>query len=235
MNLAWSADSLLAECPESLSEAARAAAAAPSAGPETIAAPSALVLEGLVRENMGWLQGWLRGRVGDAELVHDLSQEAFLKAFRNFSQLRSRKRFSAWLYATAQNLVRDHLRMKKRRRTTSWTNDDLDVIQAAPERPDALRLAEDAERALVAVRALPERYREPFLLRHTENLSYAEIAEVLGIRPNAVRVRMHRARQMLRAALAAADLDVTDRNATGGAPTEGATLAEDSTVKDVPL
>ena len=196
MNLAWSADPLLAERSKALSEVPL-----PSGTRDVAPPPSAGLFEGLVRDNMGWLQGWLRGRVDDAELVHDLSQEAFLKAFRNFSQLRSRKSFSAWLYRTAQNLLRDQLRMKKRRRTTLWSNDDLDVVQAAPEEPDAVDLAEDAQRALAAVRALPESYREPFLLRHSENLSYAEIADVLGIRPNAVRVRMHRARQMLRSEL----------------------------------
>ena len=209
MNLAWSADPLLAERSKALSEVPL-----PS-GTRDVAPPSAGLLEGLVRDNMGWLQGWLRGRVDDAELVHDLSQEAFLKAFRNFSQLRNRKAFSSWLYRTVQNLLRDQIRAKKRRRTTLWSNDDLDVVQAAPEVPDAVDLAEDAGRALAAVRTLPERYREPFLLRHTENLSYTEIADVLGIRPNAVRVRMHRARQMLRAELDGASQQRSDDDEVG--------------------
>jgi RNA polymerase sigma-70 factor (ECF subfamily) len=153
--------------------------------------------EGLVRQNIGWLQGWLRGRVDDPELVHDLSQEAFLKTFRNLGQLRDPKRFSGWLFRTAQNLLRDQLRSKRRQRTHLATTESLDRI-AATGSGLTLEQKEDAARVLEAVRELPERYREPFLLRHSQDLSYDEISNLLGIERGAVRVRMHRARQMLR-------------------------------------
>ena len=159
----------------------------------------------LVEQNLGWLQGWLRGRVDDAELVHDISQEAFLKVFRSLSKLRDPKRFSAWLYRTAQNLLRDHVRRQKRRRIRLVTTERFDGIAAATTPPDPVAGEETVEELLEALRLLPARYREPLLLRHAQDLSYDQIGNILGIKPSAVRVRMFRARQMLRASCARSD------------------------------
>ncbi len=82
-------------------------------------------LDGLVRGNTGWLRGWFRGHVRDPELVDDLCQETFLRALRGFSRLRDPSRFSSWLYRTAENLLRDHFRRKKRRRGKVVFTDEL--------------------------------------------------------------------------------------------------------------
>ena len=157
-------------------------------------------LERLVDENIGWLQGWLRGRVSDPELVHDISQEAFLRALRQLPRLRDVERFPGWLFRIARNLLLDHVRRSRRRRTRLATTEELDgVPHAAASGPesDGGALREEADKVLQAVRALPPRYRDPFLLRHTQDLSYEDIAKILGITRNAVQVRMFRARQML--------------------------------------
>ncbi len=89
-------------------------------------------LDGLVRGNAGWLRGWFRGRVRDPELVDDLCQETFLRALRGFSRLRDPSRFSSWLYRTAENLLRDHFRRKKRRGDKVVFTDQLETEDGKP-------------------------------------------------------------------------------------------------------
>jgi RNA polymerase sigma factor (sigma-70 family) len=156
-------------------------------------------LERLVRENLGWLRGWLRGRVRDPELADDLCQEAFLRALRRYGGLRDPERIRAWLYRIAVNTLRDHLRSEHRRRGKVVFTDQIEELETPTEAEDALGRDESAERLLAAIRALPARLREPLLLRHSQNLSYREIAKILGISENAVQVRIFRARQLLRA------------------------------------
>jgi RNA polymerase sigma-70 factor (ECF subfamily) len=160
--------------------------------------PAGERLASLVRENLGWLRGWLRGRVGDPDLADDLCQEAFLRALRRFSGLRDPARFPAWLYRIAENTVRDHLRSEARRRNRVTYTDRLEELdRSAPPAEDPAE-QEIGERLLAAIRKLPPRLRDPLLLRHSRDLSYAEIGRVLGISENAVQVRIFRARKKLR-------------------------------------
>lgn len=156
-------------------------------------------LDGLVRGNAGWLRGWFRGHVRDPELVDDLCQETFLRALRGFSRLRDPSRFSGWLYRTAENLLRDHFRRKKRRRDKVVFTDELETEDGRPSPEAKLSQKEEAESLMARIQSLPEHYREPLLLRHAQDLSYAEISSVLGVSENSIRVRIFRARQMLRA------------------------------------
>ena len=140
----------------------------------------------------------------DPDLVHDICQESFLKAFRSLGELKDASRFGSWLYRIAENTLRDHLRRKVRQGRRMTFSDDLDRLEA-PDEPrgrvgeaERAEEAEEAERLLGLVRGLPPRYREPLLLRHSRDLSYAEIGRILGIRENAVQVRIFRARKMLR-------------------------------------
>ena len=173
-------------------------AAAASAGELAESEAASSVLEKLVKGNTGWLRGWFRGRVRDPELVDDLCQETFLRALRGFSRLRDPARFSAWLYRTAENLLRDHFRRKGRRGDKVVFTGALEGADDGVSVEERLDQHEDAERLLAHVAKLPPRYREPLLLRHAQELSYSEISELLGITENTVRVRIFRARQMLR-------------------------------------
>src|SRR5262245_46963930 len=150
-------------------------------------------IEKLVEQNLPWLQGWLRGRIRDPGLVHDICQESFLKALRSAAFLKDPARFPGWLFRIAQNTLRDHLRRKARRRRWFLPLEDLDAI-AADEAPDALEFQEESARLVEAVRRLPPKYRDPLILRHAQDLSYAEIGKILGLSENAVQVRVFRAR-----------------------------------------
>jgi RNA polymerase sigma-70 factor (ECF subfamily) len=156
------------------------------------------LLEDLVSRNLPWLTGWVKGRVKDPELVHDICQDSFLKALRGVPRLKDLSKFSPWLYRIARNTLRDHLRRSIRRKRKLQFAGDLDAIPGPLPTSADPSDAEEAERLLEKVRALPSRYREPLLLRHSENLTYAEIGKILRISENAVQVRIFRARRMLR-------------------------------------
>src|SRR5262245_1728188 len=152
----------------------------------------------LVEENLSWLRGWIVARVKDPDLADDLCQEAFLRAFRKLSMLRDPDRFPAWLFKIAGNTLRDHLRREARRRKRITFVPDLEDVDRPVAPGDPLAKEEAAEKLLEAIRELPRKLRDPLLLRHSKDLSYREIARILGISENAVQVRVFRARRKLR-------------------------------------
>ncbi len=170
---------------------------APGALTEPRSPTSPAATEKLVQDNLEWLRGWVRGRVKDPELVHDICQDSFLKALRAAETLKDAAKFPSWLFRIAQNTLRDHLRRQARRRRWLHFSDDLDQHEARESPPDGASEAEETEKLLEAIRRLPARYREPLLLKHSEDLPYSRIAEILGITENAVQVRVFRARKML--------------------------------------
>jgi len=137
------------------------------------------------------------------EEAEDITQEAFLNVFRAIDSFKG-DRFSPWIYKIASNLCLDHLR-RRRLPTVSLdapVNADMDVAREIADNtslPEEEALSEalgiDIQRA---IDSLPERYRVVTVLRHIEDLSYEEIAEVLGIPLGTVKTRLFRAREMLR-------------------------------------
>lgn len=143
----------------------------------------------------------------DAE---DTVQEAFLKAFRNLASFRADSKFSTWLVSITLNEARSRLR---RNRPGKMESLDIPVEEQGHVSPALLRdwrevPSEALERQEVrlllqdAIVALPEIYREVFLLREVEELSVKEAAEAAGISIASVKVRLHRARMILQKRLA---------------------------------
>ena len=145
-----------------------------------------------------------------AEDGEDVAQNAFLKAWRSLSSFRGDCAFSTWLYRITVNCARDHCRMEARHPTTSLhtVGDDEeemeieipvcegdDVPESAFERRETIRLVR------AAIRDLPEEMRTILVLRDMEELSYAEIADLLHLEAGTVKSRLNRARMALKAAL----------------------------------
>ncbi len=130
----------------------------------------------------------------------DLAQETFVRIFQHRARYRPGARFSTWMFQIALNLARDHARRLKRRPTTTLDEAPEPSISRNPSHE-----ATDAE-AVVAVRAaitgLPEDLREAVLLSTFQDLSHAEIAEIVDATPKAVEARLYRAREKLRGLLA---------------------------------
>ena len=142
--------------------------------------------------------------LGSAEDAEDVTQEAFLKAYRSLNSFRQDSRFSVWLYRIVSNLCLDLLRKRQRRSERSLTVEDEDGEETQAEIPDESFSPEALlERKLTreAVRRgldeLPPEQREILLLRELEGLSYEEIGETLGLEPGTVKSRIFRARKRL--------------------------------------
>jgi RNA polymerase sigma-70 factor (ECF subfamily) len=133
---------------------------------------------------------------GNAHDAEDLVQETFLRAYRAFDRFQPGSNARAWLHTILHRVRTDMFRRTKRRPETVEL---ADQGPATPPPQDALASGrEDLERAL---RALPEAFRTAVVLRDVQELSYAEIAEALGVPVGTVMSRIHRGRALLREAL----------------------------------
>jgi len=160
-----------------------------------------------VRHFVAWQTG------GGEDAVEELTQEVFFQVYRSLPRFAGRSTFRTWLYALAGNVCRHHVRRRKRR--LHWFASPEEDGPAIDEMPDLAptvveRLARRELHGEVRkqVARLPTPYRSVLLLRDWEDLSYAEIAEVLAIPVGTVRSRLHQARSRLAAAL--------DGGGTGG-------------------
>jgi RNA polymerase sigma-70 factor (ECF subfamily) len=132
----------------------------------------------------------------------DLTQETFVKAFQNLHRYDNARPFSTWLFSIASNLAKDHLRKHSRRHEVPCDEAAEDERELCFRRPDRqLEAAELGHAIEEAIAALPLLYREPLLLRHTAGLSVEQTAELLGITPGVVKIRLFRARTRLQESL----------------------------------
>ena len=145
---------------------------------------------------------------GSAEDAFDLSQEAFIRAWRALAQYQFEAEFSTWLYRLTRNVCIDHLRRRKRQNTVPLeTEQDGELIElplpdGAPG-PEERMLHEEKQRILAeAMQALPEDYREILVLRVVNDLPYDRIAEILDLQLGTVKSRLARARLQLKKILA---------------------------------
>ncbi len=129
----------------------------------------------------------------DRTLAEDVTQDAFLRAFRFFGSYRGDSRFSSWLLRICRNCAMDALRRQK-----SF------VGRHEREREPSHSVADPIARAELdaALRSVSDEHREPFMLIEVFGMSYQEAADVLGVRVGTVKSRMHRARAALCRALA---------------------------------
>jgi RNA polymerase sigma-70 factor (ECF subfamily) len=126
----------------------------------------------------------------DRALADDVTQEAFLRAFRILRSFRGDSKFTSWLFRIARNCAMDAIRRRK----------GHDARQApAPLGPPDPEARAELHAALASV---SDEHREPFLLIEVFGLSYQEAADVLHVRVGTVKSRMHRARLAMMRALA---------------------------------
>jgi RNA polymerase sigma-70 factor (ECF subfamily) len=140
----------------------------------------------------------------------DILQDSFLQVYRHLATFRGESQFSTWLYRIATNVALMHRRAATRRPGESLESfmPRFDAEGRHQQTPDALRIVSHVEemidrqilagKAQDAIDRLPDLYREAFVLRDLEELSTADVAQILGIEPAAVRQRVHRARLMIR-------------------------------------
>ncbi|HET8655155.1 MAG TPA: RNA polymerase sigma factor [Longimicrobiaceae bacterium] len=140
------------------------------------------------------------GMLQDADAAADLVQESFVKAYASLATCRDREHFRAWIFRTLRNRCTDHLRAPARRGVSleAGVAQDLWARESPEAELDRGELRHAVDRALAA---LPAAQREAFLLKHVEELSYEEIADLLGVGVSALKMRVARARVALQEAL----------------------------------
>jgi RNA polymerase sigma-70 factor, ECF subfamily len=133
------------------------------------------------------------------DIAEDALQEVLLQLHRSAPRFGGQSSFRTWMYALARNVCR-HQRRKLRRQPSHIGESDELLRDVADERLgplDSMAHDEIVRTVRRAVAALPARYRVALMLRDWEDLSYAEIADVLGIPVGTVRSRLHNARALL--------------------------------------
>jgi len=140
--------------------------------------------------------------------AEDLTQDVFERAYAKLHTFKSGKRFFPWLYTIAVNAGRDHLRKKGVRHDIfdsestilEWADNDT---EGCVKRLDCIM---DASRVSDALDRLPLKYSEPMLLYYREGFTVKEIAAALRISLPSVKIRIHRGRELLKAAIGANDV-----------------------------
>jgi RNA polymerase sigma-70 factor (ECF subfamily) len=157
-------------------------------------------VEQLFAKHHGEIYAYLLRMLRDTELAADLTQDAFVKAYRNYDTLEKPENARAWLYQIAHRVALDELRRRKIVRFLPWTGESRGAVPSAEHLAMELRLSGDLQRALAR---MPERQRSALLLAELHDLSGLELAAALGVSHVAARALLTRARESLRQALAA--------------------------------
>ncbi len=167
--------------------------------------------ERLVNEQAGRLLSVARRMLGSEEDAHDVVQDAFLSAFRAIDRFEGGSRLSTWLHRIVVNAALMKIRSRKRRPETpieellpTFIEDGHQSTTPVEWKRTAHEVLESQEtRAMVRelIDELPEIYRNVLLLRDIEELDTKETADLLEVTPNAVKIRLHRARLALRTLL----------------------------------
>lgn len=157
--------------------------------------------EELVRRYQRPIAAYVYRMVGDYDAALDLTQEVFIKVYASLSRYRPEFKFSTWIYKIAHNAAIDHLRRHATREAVAISETDRAETTVESRRLSPEQESERTERCAeieTVVQMLPAPYRELILLRHSQDLSYEEIAEVTGLPLGTVKNRLFRAREAMR-------------------------------------
>lgn len=165
----------------------------------------ATAFRGLVEKYQERVYTMVYGMIRNREDARDLTQEAFVKAYRNLKGFRLESGFYTWLYRIAMNLTIDLTRSRKRRATAGFdegiaTRDETGNVHELHHEDSPSRRIERRqlyEQIMSAMEQLPEDQRQVVLLRELEGLSYREIAEIMEVPEGTVMSRLFYARKKL--------------------------------------
>src|SRR5689334_11754095 len=157
-------------------------------------------IEALFAKHHGEIYAYLLRMLREPELAADLTQDAFVKAYKNYETLEKPENARAWLYQIAHRVALDEIRRRKIIRFFPWTGESRGSAPSAERLVMDANLSGDMQRALARI---PERQRAALLLAELHDLTGLELAAALGVSHVAARALLTRARESLRQALAA--------------------------------
>ncbi len=170
---------------------------------EALRQGDAEALREFMRRHERWVRGVILGVTGRSDLVSEIAQDVWMTVWQQIGSLREPAKWRSWLYQLTRRAAIDASKKRKRRTSREVDGDAMPFV--APDtdsRPEGRLIADERhERVMEAIQSLPPHYREPFVLKHLEEWSYAEIAEMLEMPVDTVETRLVRARRMLRETL----------------------------------
>ncbi|HPV84488.1 MAG TPA: sigma-70 family RNA polymerase sigma factor [Nitrospira sp.] len=136
--------------------------------------------------------------VGNRADAEDLAQDAFLAAFKALPTFRADSKFSTWLYRIAANKCKDWLRAKHPPAVELDDNEAVAAHVVEPHTPERLLSQQQVAQQLdEAIQRLPPLYREAFVLKHIEGLSYEDMQDLLGVNADTLKMRVYKGRVQL--------------------------------------
>lgn len=154
----------------------------------------------IVRLNQRRIYRLLLGMVREGDLADTLTQECFLRAYKNRSRFRGEAKVVTWLFRIAINLARDHMRSQRLafwKKFSSGNEVELELTESVADvraTPEQQLLAQERLHGVwKALDELPARQREVFLLRFMEEMSVEEISGATDLRPGTVKAHLFRA------------------------------------------
>lgn len=140
-------------------------------------------LSALYRDNFPWLYRYVRGRVAGNAAAEDVCSEIFTKAFENIAKFRAKSSFKTWLFSISRNEL------------ANWHRKEQPLVPLETELPEKKteKSSTDYSELNRILKQMKDRYREVLELRYISGLSIKETAEVLKLKPGAVKVLQHRA------------------------------------------
>jgi RNA polymerase sigma-70 factor (ECF subfamily) len=159
--------------------------------------------EELVRRYQRPIVNYVYRMLGDYDASLDVTQEIFIKVYNSLARYSSEYKFTTWLYRIAHNAAIDYMRRQNPNQQSLELENDEGNYQLQIESPNPTPEQErerDEWRMEIesVVRCLPNNYRDLIILRHSQDLSYEEIAEITNLPLGTVKNRLFRAREMMR-------------------------------------
>jgi RNA polymerase sigma-70 factor, ECF subfamily len=164
---------------------------------ERVRAGDADAFAELVERYQSRLLQYALGMVGDGDTAADLVQDSFIKAYRTLDQCRDSERFGSWIFRIVRNRCLDHLKGSRVRRRWARLGEDRENGVRDP----AVARFELREELGAALALLTPAQRDAFLMKHLYDRSYEEMAAETGASVSALKMRVARAREVLRAEL----------------------------------
>jgi RNA polymerase sigma-70 factor, ECF subfamily len=150
-----------------------------------------LDVEDIWKKYRAKLLQFVKTRVGNMDDAEDITQDVFLKIFRNIDTLRSEDKLQSWLYQIARNAIADHFDSRK-------PMSELPDLPQIPEDSSTKALKDLAACLLPMIDELPPHYRESIMLSEMEGKPHKEISRTLGISPSGSKSRVQRGRALLK-------------------------------------
>lgn len=161
---------------------------------------AAIFVEMVFAKHQNEIYAYLLRMMRDPEVAADMTQDAFIKAYKHYATLEKPENARAWLYQIAHRVALDEIRRRKIIRFMPWTGESHGSAPSAEHLVMDARLSGDMQRALSRI---PDRQRAALLLAELHDLTGVELAAALGVSHVAARALLTRARESLRQALAA--------------------------------